>query len=186
MPLTLASGSPRRQLLLSTLGVEFDVVVPDVDESVLPGEGPVAYVARVAEAKVMAIGRLPALAADTTVVLDGRIIGKPLDVDDARRMLSSLSGAEHVVHTAVSAVGPAGRATDVASATVRMAVMGAGDIDWYVGTGEPLDKAGAYGLQGIGGVFVEAVGGDPHTVIGLPLATARAVCASAGFELLPT
>jgi septum formation protein len=186
MPLTLASGSPRRHGLLTTLGVAFEVAVPDVDESVLPAEGPEAYVERVAAAKAAAVAGRPVVAADTTVVLDGRILGKPAGPDEARRMLEDLAGREHVVHTAVAAIGPAGTASRVSSATVRMAPMTGADIAWYVATGEPLDKAGAYGLQGIGGVFVESVDGDPHAVIGLPVVATRAACRAAGFELLPS
>ena len=186
MPLTLASGSPRRHALLATLGVAFEVVVPDVDESVLPDERPEDYVERVAAAKAAAVGGRPVVAADTTVVLDDRILGKPGGPGEARDMLAALAGREHVVHTAVAAIGPAGAAGIVSSASVRMAAMTPAAIAWYVATGEPLDKAGAYGLQGIGGVFVEAVAGDPHTVIGLPLAATRAVCRTAGFELLPS
>jgi septum formation protein len=185
MRLTLASGSPRRHALLTTLGVAFETVVPDVDESVVPGEAPEAYVARVATAKAVAVGTQPVLAADTTVVLDGRILGKPADPSEASSMLGALAGRDHTVHTAVAAIGPEGSSSVVSSATVRMAAMSDDDIAWYVATGEPMDKAGAYGLQGIGGVFVESVTGDPHTVIGLPLVAARAACRAAGFELLP-
>lgn len=186
MHLVLASGSPRRHQLLQALGLAFTVRAPDVDETPRPAEAPATYVRRIAADKVEAahVGPARTIAADTTVDVDGVIVGKPTDPAEAVDMLRRLAGREHVVHTAVAVHGPAGLAIDVASATVTMAPLDDERIEWYVATGEPLDKAGAYGLQGLGGVFVTAVDGDPFTVVGLPLALTRSLCAKAGFELL--
>jgi septum formation protein len=183
--LVLASASPRRRELLAGLGLAFDVVAADVDESPLGVEDPRRYVGRVATAKATAVvDRVPpgacVLAADTTVDLDGRILAKPLDAGDAAQMLHALAGRDHLVHTGV-AVAHAGRLHAVTVTTeVAFAPLGPAEIDWYVGTGEPLDKAGAYALQGIGGAFVTAVRGSVSNVIGLPLAEALALLADAG------
>ncbi|MEX1280960.1 MAG: nucleoside triphosphate pyrophosphatase [Acidimicrobiia bacterium] len=186
MRLVLASGSPRRRDLLTALGLVFETVVPAVDETPRPGEPPVDYVRRVAGDKARAVHGPDAatIAADTTVVVDGEILGKPGDGREAAAMLARLAGRSHLVHTAVTVIGPGGEAADVATAEVTMVDLDPDRIAWYVGTGEPLDKAGAYGLQGLGGVFVSDVRGDPTAVVGLPLALLRATCRAAGFELL--
>jgi septum formation protein len=171
--LFLASASPRRADLLRTLGLTFTVRAADVDESVRTGEDPAAYVERVARAKAAAVAaQEPAavvVAADTTVVVDGRILGKPTDAADARTTLRALAGRTHEVLTAVVAAGGERTASAVARTEVRFAPMTDAELDWYVATGEPLDKAGAYGIQGAGGLFVERIDGSYHNVVGLPL-----------------
>jgi septum formation protein len=177
--LVLASASPRRQFLLRSVGIEFTVVPADVDESLLPGEKPVDYVERVAHDKALAVvaklgmgaaGDVVVLAADTTVDVDGEILGKPIDDSDARRMLHLLSGRTHQVHTAI--VG--WRINPTVSPTVPTDApfvhLDAATLDWYLSTGEHRDKAGAYGMQGAAGALVERVDGSPTNVIGLPQA----------------
>ena len=184
-PLVLASASPRRAELLSRVGYEFDVVPAEVDESVAPGEGPAEYALRVAAEKAHAVWAdrpgAVVVAADTVVVLDGRPLGKPADAVDALRMLRSTAGRSHLVVTAVNVCGPDGsdRAV-VASAEVHMAPSDPDVLAGYVATGEPMDKAGAYGLQGVGAVLVTRVDGDPTTVVGLPLQATVAVLRSLG------
>jgi septum formation protein len=179
MRLVLASGSPRRRELLALLGLPFDVVAPDVDESVHPGERPVDLVRRLAIDKVEAVGAVGAidgsdavvLAADTIVEVDGEILGKPADADDARRMLRALSARTHRVHTGLAVRRDGGTACEVVTTSVTMATMSDAAIEWYLATGEPLDKAGAYAIQGSGGAFVAAIEGSASNVVGLPLAT---------------
>ena len=150
-------------------------MVPDVDETPLAGEAPGAMVTRLAVAKVSAVtsgqaGGTIVIGADTTVELDGRIIGKPSDKADAGRILAMLSGRTHHVHTAV-AVGVAGGAMEGGSTCteVQFAALEPAVIEWYVDTGEPMDKAGAYGLQGLGSILVSSVTGSVSGVLGLPL-----------------
>lgn len=172
--LVLASASPRRRELLLQIGVRHCVRVADVDESVLPGEAPEAYVCRLACAKAQAVAArddsLPVLGADTTVVIDGRILGKPADADDALAMLQSLSGREHRVLTAV-ALCRSGRIMEALSVT-RVWFRARDDemLARYVASGEPLDKAGAYGIQGLGAALVTRIDGSYSGVVGLPLA----------------
>jgi septum formation protein len=187
--LILASSSPRRHELLRTVGVEFSVQAADVDESVHPGESPIGYVERVAHAKAMAIvarlgmgatGDVAVLAADTTVDVDGEILGKPRDDGDARRMLGLLSGRTHQVHTAVVGWRITGVRTATATTDVTFASLNVSDIDWYLSLGEHRDKAGAYGMQNSAGAFVERIDGSPTNVIGLPLAQTIAVLRACG------
>ncbi|MFV0309498.1 MAG: Maf family protein [Desertimonas sp.] len=172
MELVLASGSPRRRELLAQLGVAFRVVVPVVDETPSVGEPPRALVARLAAAKAAAIDAPLVLAADTVVDVDGAVFGKPVDGFDARRMLTALAGRVHEVHTGV-ALRREGAETvvEVVTTAVRFAPLTAVQIDRYVATGEPEDKAGAYAMQGRAGAFIIAIAGSPSNVIGLPLAT---------------
>ena len=169
----LASASPRRAELLHAAGFAFEVVPGDADERTLAGEGPFAYVRRVAQAKAAAVaGRHPGrlvLAADTTVVLGTRILGKPTDREDAARMLCQLAGREHLVMTAVALAG-AREALDVDVTRVTFAPMRDDDIAAYVASGEPMDKAGAYGIQGLASRFVERIEGSYSNVVGLPIA----------------
>jgi nucleoside triphosphate pyrophosphatase len=185
--LVLASQSPRRRELLEQLGIAFEVRPADADEAVLPGEAPRPYVLRVAREKARAVKGDVVLAADTSVVLDGAVLGKPDGPDDARRMLRALSGSRHEVLTAVCvrrASGALGVELDaVVSTAVRFATLTPAQIDWYVDTGEPLDKAGAYALQGKGGVLVAAVEGSVSNVIGLPLAETAELLRRAGLRL---
>ena len=172
-PLILASASPRRAALLARAGYAFDVVPANVDESRRPAEAAADFVARLARDKAAAVaGRYPeriVIGADTAVVIDGAVLGKPRDADDAARMLRLLSGRAHQVLTGV-AVRRRGRCVGaVETSVVHFAVLDAGQIGWYVGTGEPADKAGAYGLQGHGGRFVTRVDGSRSNVVGLPL-----------------
>jgi septum formation protein len=158
---------------MAMLGLGFDVVPADIDETPLPGETVDALVRRLAAGKAGAIdGDRDAvvIGADTAVEIDGEILGKPADRSDAHEMLRRLSDRTHRVHTAVAVNrgGVVAGAGDTVS-EVTFVAMSDAEIDWYVGTGEPLDKAGAYGLQGIGGTFVRGVAGSVTGVLGLPL-----------------
>jgi len=172
-PLVLASSSPRRKQLLEMLRIPFRIIAPDVEERVLPGESPDAYVTRLARAKAAAVAaRAPGaliLAADTTVVLDSRLFEKPVSPDDAVTMLTRLQGRTHEVLTAVAVQqdGAVAHALDVSRVTFRAADRAT--LEAYVATGEPLDKAGAYAIQGGAAAFVEQVEGDLTNVVGLPL-----------------
>jgi septum formation protein len=170
--LVLASASPRRRELLGLLGVGFEVRIADLDESVVAGESPSAYVERLARAKALAVAAEPdevVIGSDTTVVVDGEILAKPADRDDAIGMLTRLSGRTHVVLTAVAVRRGTQVLSRVTDAEVTMAPIDPVAASWYVDTGETMDKAGGYALQGIGGVFVSAVHGSVQTVIGLPV-----------------
>ncbi|MGH7614709.1 MAG: Maf family protein [Gemmatimonadales bacterium] len=172
-PIILASGSPRRRQLLEMLRIPHRVVAPDVDESRRDGEAPERYVVRLAHAKARTIvERAPGevvLAADTTVVLAGELFGKPVDAADAVAMLSRLQGRTHEVMTAVAVARDERieHALDVSHVTFRPADRAM--LSAYVATGEPLDKAGAYAIQGLGAPLIERVEGDFFGVMGLPL-----------------
>jgi septum formation protein len=172
VPVVLASASPRRRELLTLLGLAFAVAPTDVDESWRNGEAPEVHAERLAREKALAGRRDGALTigADTIVVLDGDILGKPADRTEAAAMLQRLSGRDHVVHTAI-AVAYAGRiASAVVSTRVWFRTLAGSTIAAYLATGEPMDKAGAYGIQGFGAVIVERIEGDYFTVMGLGLA----------------
>jgi septum formation protein len=174
MRLVLASGSPRRKELLSFLGMPFEVRPADLDETPHVGELAEPYVGRLSVEKALAVARPGelVLAADTTVALNGEILGKPADHTDAIRMLTMLGGQQHQVHTGLAlADGTTGEVLHacVDTAEVVMALANPALIAWYVDTGEPMDKAGSYGVQGIGSVLVERVEGNVQTVIGLPM-----------------
>jgi septum formation protein len=186
----LASASPRRRQLLEQLGFKFEVVVADVDESPRPGEMPRDYVSRLAEAKALAaVGRLgqpalPVLAADTAVVLEGAILGKPRDREDAIGMLGRLSGRSHQVLSAV-ALWHAGRVRGAVNLSeVRFRNIGREEAAAYWDSGEPQDKTGAYGIQGLGGMFVEHLAGSYSGVMGLPLFETSALLQEAGIGVL--
>jgi septum formation protein len=170
--------------MLLSLGIEFTVMPADVDESWAPGEDPVSYVARVAHDKASAVLTRNAgsvvLAADTTVDLDGVILAKPSDNGDAVAMLESLSGRSHEAHTAVVVASGSAIETIVVSTNVRFRTLAPQEIEWYVGTGEPLDKAGAYGIQGPAAAFVDWVRGSVSNVVGLPLAETVGLLRDAG------
>ena len=171
--LILASGSPRRRQLLELIGVKFEVAPADIDETPLPDENPVAYASRAARDKALAVatghpGRL-VLGADTVVEIDQEILGKPSSMDEAADMLRRLSGKSHLVHTALALVTDGAAHEVVDSARVQFIDLTDKMIRWYVATGEPMDKAGAYAVQGLGGLLVEGVEGSPNTVIGLPV-----------------
>ena len=168
--LTLASRSPRRRELLEQLGIRLEVRPADSDETQLPAEPPGHYVRRVAREKARAVTGETVLAADTVVVLEGAVLGKPRDAEDARRMLRELSGCTHEVMTGVCARRDGREEVLTATSVVRFAAITEAQIGWYVATGEPLDKAGSYAVQGIGGAFVAEVRGSVSNVVGLPLA----------------
>ena len=170
----LASASPRRAELLRAAGIEFEVMPAHVDETARQGESPHAYVRRVAEAKASAVaGRgksWPVLAADTTVVVGGRMLGKPADDADATRMLRLLSGRAHEVVTGVALSCRSSLTTSVESTEVEFAALSQDEIAWYVTTGEPKDKAGAYAIQGYASRFITRIAGSYSNVVGLPIA----------------
>ena len=183
----LASASPRRRELLAQLGLQFDIAAPDVDETPLQGEAPVPYVGRLAVAKAEAVpadAETLVIAADTTVEIDGDILAKPADVAEARAMLRRLSGRTHQVHTGVALRRGGQTLTEVVTADVTFVALTDAQVDWYVATGEPMDKAGAYAVQGIGGVFVEKIDGSVSNVIGLPLHTVVRLADELGVSLL--
>lgn len=172
--LILASASPRRADVLRMLGLEFEVVIPEVDESIFDGEAPGPYVERLARTKASAVAeRFPGrvvLAGDTVVVIDDEVLGKPTDSADAARMLGRLSGREHDVATGLSLVAPDGSIHSGVSTTgVSMRDFDEDTIRRYVATGEPLDKAGAYAIQSLGAALVRSVRGDYYSVVGLPV-----------------
>ena len=183
-PIVLASGSPRRKQLLEMLRIPFRVIAPDVDEHVQPGEAPDRYVTRLARAKAAAVAaRAPGeliLAADTTVVLDGRIFEKPKSPADAVAMLTQLQSRTHEVMTAVAVMrnGEVAHALDISRVTFRPADRAT--LEAYVATGEPLDKAGSYAIQGLGAPLIERVEGDFFGVMGLPLRLALDLLARFG------
>lgn len=167
----LASASPRRRDLLARVGLHPEVCPADVDESIRPGEAPERYACRVAEEKARSVhAALPVLAADTVVALDGVSLGKASTREDAASMLARLSARIHEVHTAVVLRVDATRTRSVSVTTeVRFRQLSAPEIAAYVASGEPMDKAGAYGIQGLGGALVAEVHGSYTNVVGLPL-----------------
>lgn len=175
MRIVLASGSPRRRELLAGLGLNFEVLAADVDESVHAGETPAVYVARLAREKAAAVekrigGGAFVIAADTTVSLGDEIFGKPADAPEAARMLERLAGHTHRVTTGFALATPAGFVADEVVATqVTMRPLSGDEIRWYVATGEPFDKAGGYAIQGLAAHFITGVHGSVTNVIGLPL-----------------
>ena len=179
LPLLLASASPRRRELLERVGVPLEVHPADVDEEPQPGEVPGAYVVRIARAKALAVPRRPGqwvLAADTTVTIEGEILGKAATPDEAAAMLRKLSGRVHQVVTAFSVVGRERREGMVTSDVAMIDF----DVDDYVASGEWRGKAGAYAIQGIGAALVREVRGSVTNVIGLPLVEVLAVLREVG------
>ena len=183
----LASASPRRSALLEQIGVAFRVTPASISESQRPGEPAEAYATRLAVEKADAVwvqaaadAPLAVLGADTTVVLDGRMLGKPTDADDAFTMLTALSGRAHRVVTAVALRHEGGMATAIGSAEVAFRDTTPAERHAYCATGEPFDKAGGYGIQGKGAVFVESIRGSYSAVVGLPLAETARLLASIG------
>jgi septum formation protein len=172
--LVLASGSPRRAEILERAGWPHEVIVAGIDETLLPGEEAAAYVQRLARSKAEKVAsgldRGLVLGADTTVVVADQILGQPVDAADARRMLDLLNAKWHEVLTGVALVRVGGE-TRVAYETtrVRFAEMSDDEIDWYIGTGEPFGKAGAYGIQGNASLFIEEIEGDYFNIMGLPI-----------------
>jgi len=184
--LVLASASPRRRQLLELIGLSFRVVPADVDETPRDAENPEPFAQRAARDKAVEVARrcpdAPVLGADTVVEVDGRILGKPRSKRDAREMLHSLSGRDHLVHTALCMVSRGSSQELLDSATVSFTPLDDATIRWYVETGEPMDKAGAYAIQGLGGLMVAAMKGSPHTVVGLPIHRLPELFEAHGFD----
>jgi len=175
--LVLASASPRRRELLTQAGYVFTVEAADIDESQRTGESPADYVRRLAEEKATVVfakrangGDLIVLGADTTVVLDGQILGKPADADEAKRMLRHLSGRTHQVLTGIAAASRTGVTSAVESTSVTFSAIPEADLEAYCATPEPLDKAGAYGIQGYAARWIPRIDGCYFNVMGLPIA----------------
>ncbi len=175
IPVILASRSPRRRRLLNLVNVPHVVVPSGVAEERLPGEDPASQVVRLATAKAEFVAReynhdSLVIGADTLVVYEGEPIGQPLDAKDAAAMLRKLSGATHTVLTGVCLLrGPSMRAVGLSESRVTFHDLSEGEIDWYLTTGEPMDKAGAYAAQGLGAIFLKAIEGSFHNVVGFPL-----------------
>jgi septum formation protein len=185
--LLLASSSPRRREILNALGLRFLVQANEIDERALPGESPEQLALRLAEAKACAAecGRDDfVIGADTVVVLEDDALGKPADRDDAIAMLLSLSGRSHHVLTAVALRGPAGVETALSRTRVDFREINRDEALAYWQSGEPRDKAGAYGIQGLGGLFVSSIDGSYSGVVGLPVFETAGLLVKAGFELL--
>jgi len=185
----LASRSPRRAELLQQMGIDFDVLPSDIDESILSDELPEAYVMRLAGSKA-AVGlanmkkanlqQRPILAADTTVCVDGVILGKPGNDEDARDMLKRLSGRWHEVHTALTLVSTAGIEAVLSTTRTELAPLSDEMIAAYIASGEPRDKAGAYGIQGLAGTFIKHIEGSYSGVMGLPVFETAQLLKTAG------
>ena len=186
--LLLASASPRRADLLRAAGFDFEVRSAGADETVHPGELPEQYVRRVAEAKAHAVlpaaGDRPVIAADTVVLIDGRILGKPVDAEQAAAMLRTLSGRRHQVMTGVSVRYSTREIREVVTTTVWFATLTPPEIDWYVASGEGRDKAGAYAIQGRAARFIPRVDGSYSNVVGLPIALVYALISKLSSKLI--
>jgi len=171
--LVLASASPRRRQLLSLLGIPYRIRAADLNEAQREGESAVDFARRAAREKALAVagidGDLPVLGSDTVVEVSGETLGKPRSADDAKAMLRRLSGVTHNVHTGMALAVGESCSSLVDTTAVRFRELTEEMIDWYVATGEAMDKAGAYAVQGCGGLLVAAVEGSPHTVVGLPI-----------------
>ncbi|HEX5459319.1 MAG TPA: Maf family protein [Steroidobacteraceae bacterium] len=182
----LASMSPRRRELLAQIGVPHKIVAADVDEAFLPGESPADYVARLARLKAATVRQrgepLPVLAADTTVVVEGSVHGKPADRADGLAMLAALSGRTHQVLTAVALATGKDVTLRVNCTSVRFRDLGRAEMEAYWATGEPRDKAGGYAIQGYGAVFVAALSGSYSGVMGLPLLETAELLRAAGIR----
>lgn len=171
VPVILASSSPRRRELLSLIGLEHEVLPADVDETLMPDEIPWAYAERLARAKAQksAMAGTVSIGSDTIVVVDGDVLGKPKDEAEAAVTLRRLSGRSHKVMTAIAVVLDGVVTSDVVEVGVTFRTLRDDEIEDYIRTGEPMDKAGAYGIQGYGATIVDAVDGDYFAVMGLPL-----------------
>jgi len=188
MRFILASASPRRRELLMSINLDFEVIPSHIPEVRGEGESPEEYVARLSREKAAAIAEtFPAdwiIAADTTVLLGDQLLEKPADAEDAARMLATIAGKTHTVYTGVTLLNLAlnWRDTRVSESEVRMLPLDAREIAWYVATGEPLDKAGAYAVQGTGAMFIDSIHGSYTNVVGLPLATLFGMLRKAGID----
>jgi len=188
--LILASSSPRRSQLLQLAGFDFVVEAADIDERIQPGEAPATYVQRLALEKAQAVWErrksddkpddpLVVLGADTTVVCDGTILGKPIDQADARRMLTMLAGRTHQVLTGIAAVSHRGLVSEVEITQVFFDLIDEEELTHYIASGEPMDKAGAYGIQGYAARWIPRIEGCFFNVMGLPIARTMALLAKA-------
>lgn len=190
LKIILASSSPRRADLLANIGVQFECVPSQIGERPHPDEAPADYITRIARAKVVAVARQRdtglVIGGDTVVVLDGRLMGKPADQNEARRMLRELSGRWHAVLTGVALLDVATHheVADYDKTLVRFARLTDTEIDWYVETGEPMDKAGAYGIQGLGAIFVEEIAGNYSNVVGLPIPLVYRLARRLGYSFI--
>jgi septum formation protein len=186
----LASSSPRRRELLASVGVAFDVIPSNIPEVRGEGEAPEEYVARLSREKAEAVAAQHrdrwVIAADTTVLLGEELLEKPADSEDAARMLATIAGRTHTVYSGVTLrhLGRGYHDTRVSESEVRMLPLNRRDIEWYVATGEPLDKAGAYAVQGIGAMFIDSIHGSYTNVVGLPLALLFQMLRKAGLDPL--
>lgn len=189
----LASRSPRRAELLQQIGIAFEVLPSDIDESVREHESPADYVIRLAREKaVTCLGNLqmqqaamlPILAADTTVSIDDIILGKPESDAEARAMLQRMSGRRHEVHTGIAVATEAGVQTAISTTHVEMKALTDAEITAYIATGEPADKAGAYGIQGLAGIFIKHIEGSYTGVMGLPIYETAMLLKHAGVDVL--
>ncbi|MDR0819492.1 MAG: Maf family protein [Oscillospiraceae bacterium] len=184
----LASASPRRRELIERLGLTFTVIPAKSELSAEPGEAPELSVVRIAKAKAEEIAagsndlRL-IISADTIVVIDGKILGKPADADDAANMLAELSSKTHEVITAVTLLKNGGALEFTERTFVTFREITPAEINAYVSSGEPLDKAGAYGIQGLGGMFIERIDGDYYNVVGLPICALSIALKRFGIDL---
>jgi nucleoside triphosphate pyrophosphatase len=186
--LVLASASPRRAQILTDLGIPFRVVVSRADETQLPGEEGAAAVLRLARAKAAVVApnqTLPVLAADTEVVCDGRVLGKPESREAALAMLGTLSGRPHEVVTGVCVIAAGVERSGIERTTVQFATLTDAEREWYVSTGESMDKAGGYHVHGRGAFFVESIAGSPSNVAGLPVRLVLRLLREAGVALGP-
>lgn len=184
-PLTLASQSPRRAALLQRLGVSFVVIPANIDESMGDGEGPLQYVQRMARQKAAAVSDGcdgVVLGADTTVIIDGDILGKPADAAEASVALARLSGRTHRVVTAVCLAAHSGIELCCVETAVEFCELSPANINAYIASGEPWDKAGGYGIQGLGGALVTRIEGSYSNVVGLPLVETRTLLEAAGIS----
>jgi septum formation protein len=187
----LASASPRRVEIFSNLKVKFTAIPSQIDERPHADEAPADYIIRIARAKVIEVAKQLksglVIGADTIVVFEGKILGKPLNDDDARRMLLSLAGRWHAVMTGVALldVKTKKEVVDFEKTLVRFAPLTDEEINWYLATGEQRDKAGAYGIQGYAGLFIEEIAGNYHNVVGLPLPLVYRLVKRLGYSLIP-
>lgn len=187
----LASASPRRAELLKQIGVVFELAPSQIEERPHPDEAPADYITRIARAKVIAVARERSagliIGADTVVVLNGQVMGKPENETDAQKMLRQLSGKWHAVLTGVALYDVQTRheVADYEKTLVKFAQMTDAEIEWYVRTGEPMDKAGAYGIQGLGGLFVDEVAGNYYNVVGLPIPLVYRLARRLGYPFVP-
>jgi septum formation protein len=186
----LASQSPRRRELLASIGLQFEVIPSAIPEVRGEGESPEEYVGRLSREKAATIAALHPdrwiIAADTTVLLGEQLLEKPADPRDAMRMLATIAGQTHIVYTGVTVMNLSRqyRDTRIAESEVRMLPLSVEDIEWYVATGEPLDKAGAYAVQGKGAMFIDSIHGSYTNVVGLPLALLFQMLRRAGVDPL--